>query len=154
MASTFDVEQYENMIMEQESETKVTPFPEGQFEGMIQGHDLRGFSREDSSKSLLLTVNWLINDPPQSYLDESGNDEAVVRQQVWINLTSNGSVSYKGDNAALGRLREVLGYNKPGQQFNFGMLDGSGPALLTVAQRTNAETGDVYSNVVKCAPVS
>lgn len=154
MASTFDVTMYEEMVTEEASETKITPYPEGEYEAMCSGVSLQGYQGDDGRKSIRLDVQWKMLDPEASYLEESGNEEAVVRQNVWINLTTDGGISYKGDNVALGRLREALGFNKPGKPFNFQMLDGAGPAMVTVSQRTNPETEDVYSNVVRVKPVS
>jgi hypothetical protein len=75
-------------------------------------------SKKDSTKSgVVLEVIWSIED--QGVKDTLGRDKVTVKQGVMLDMTPDGSGldMGKGKNVSLGRLREALNMNQPGQRF-------------------------------------
>lgn len=106
-------------------------------------------SKADPSKSgIALDVIWEIDD--ESVKTFCNRDKVSVRQGIMLDLTDSGSLDIgKGKNIALGRLREALGLNRPGEPFSFSMLEGQ-YAGIHIAHRIDGE--NVYVDVKRVVP--
>lgn len=143
--SAFDVENFMNLTVEGENSTKREPCPEGEYMGIIKKVDIRPWQSKDGSKSgLTLDVTWDIDD--QGVKEALGKTEVTVRQGIMLDLTEQSGLDMgKGKNVSLGRLREAVNMNVPGQAFSFAALPGAGPAKVKVTHRVDGE--DVYDEI-------
>jgi hypothetical protein len=145
----FDPQSFLDMTVDGTNDTKKQPVPVGDYQAIVDKVDCRTWqSKADPSKSgLTLDVTWSIED--QGVKDLMGRDKVTVRQGIMLDLTEAGGLDMgKGRNLGLGRLREAVGLNVPGQPFSFTMLTGR-MALVNVSHRVDGE--DVYDEVKKVA---
>lgn len=142
--SRFDPEVFLNTEVQQAMETKFTPVPVGEYPAFIDEITLR-----EVKDSPILRVVWAIPDPELA--QKLGVEKATVNDDVWLDVEENGSLQFGPNrNVRLGRLREVLGQNNPGQAWNFRMLQGAGPVIISVGERFNNQTGEgPYATVDK-----
>lgn len=149
--SAFDPDLFLAQTVEQANDTKVVPCPAGEFMGIVKDFKARQWtSKKDPSVSgVALDITWSVDDQGvKTLLDR---DEVTVKQGIMLDMTEQGGLDMgKGKNVGLGRLREALGLNVPGQPFSFPMLAGR-IAKLTVSHRVDGE--DVYAEVKMVAKV-
>lgn len=137
--SAFDPDQFSAMSVEGQNDTKYVPVPEGEYAAVIT----KKVFRPTDKGQLILDVTWKIDDA--TVAEAVGMKEPTVRQSVFIDRLENGSLDMgKGKNVKLGQLREAVGLNKPGQVFNFNMLEGRA-ALIKVKHRQYE--GDTFADV-------
>lgn len=131
--------------------TRLDPVPQGEYSAIIQDISFREIEikrGEQAGKTrLIMSVSWeLLDSELKAKLDRIPR----VRQDIWIDQDDSGDIDYsKGKNVGLGRLREALGQNAPGQNWSPGMLKGAGPALLVVTERPDDNNADIIYNDVK-----
>ena len=121
----FNPDQFLDMQIEGQNDTKIIPVPAGEYTAMIEEVKVRQWqSKADPSKSgLTLDVQWSIDDA--SVKELLGRDKVTVKQGIMLDLTDAGGLDMgKGRNIGLGRLREALDLNQPGRPFSFTMLTG------------------------------
>lgn len=141
--SAFDPDQFLAQTVEQSNDTKVIPCPAGEYPGYIKELKVSTGNGKDGSTWASLNPVWVIDD--QSVCEFLGREEVTVKQSIFLDLTDSGTLDMgKGKNVGLGRLREALGLNTPGQAFSFPMLVGR-PAKLTVTHRVVGE--DIYGDI-------
>lgn len=149
--SAFDPDQFLAQTVEQANDTKIVPCPAGEFMGYVKDFKARQWtSRKDPSNSgVALDITWSIDDQGVKQLLD--REEVTVKQGIMLDMTEQGGLDMgKGKNVGLGRLREALGLNVPGQAFSFPMLSGR-VAKLNVAHRVDGE--DIYAEVKMVAKV-
>ena len=149
--SAFDPDQFLAQTVEQANDTKVVPCPAGEFMGYVKDFKARQWtSKKDPSNSgVALDITWSVDDQGVKQLLD--REEVTVKQGIMLDMTEQGGLDMgKGKNVGLGRLREALGLNVPGQAFSFPMLSGR-VAKLTVSHRVDGE--DVYAEVKMVAKV-
>lgn len=139
----FDVDSFMNTEVEEANSTEFVPIPEGEYMAVID----KAEPKVTQGGKPFISVAWK--------LDAPGNEEAnekTVYQTVWLDITNAGSLDFgKGKNVSLGRLREALGQNTPGQRWNPGMLAGN-VAKVSVKQQPDRENPEViYSRVMQVA---
>ena len=121
----FNPDQFLDMQIEGQNDTKIIPVPAGEYTAMIEEVKVRQWqSKADPAKSgLTLDVQWSIDDA--SVKELLGRDKVTVKQGIMLDLTDAGGLDMgKGRNVGLGRLREALDLNQPGRPFSFTMLTG------------------------------
>lgn len=141
----FDPNQFLDIQFTEANDTKIIPVPVGEFTAVADKAECRTWqSKKDPSKSgVTLEVTWAIDDPGVKEL--LGRDTVTVRQGVMLDLTDEGGLDMgKGRNVGLGRLREALGLNVPGQPFAISMIPGR-VAKVKVDHRIDGE--NVYAEV-------
>lgn len=142
-----------DMLMEQNFEeansTTRLPVPEGEYPGIVKDVKIREVQRKDGSGSFpMVDVTWLLDS--DELRETMGRPEITARQSLMLDITANGSLDMgKGKNVALGRLREALGMNVPGQGFSFAMLNGAGPAKVMVKHRMNEQDPEIVYDEVR-----
>ena len=121
----FNPDQFLDMQIEGQNDTKIIPVPAGEYTAMIEEVKVRQWqSKADPLKSgLTLDVQWSIDDA--SVKELLGRGKVTVKQGIMLDLTDAGGLDMgKGRNIGLGRLREALDLNQPGRPFSFTMLTG------------------------------
>ena len=137
--------------------TQLDPVPKGEFLALSEPVTQESFQSFDikkgenaGKKGWRLNVVWKITD------EAAGEYKGrKVRQQLWLELTSDGAGidMGKGKNISLGRLREALGQNTNGQPWNPSML-GSQPARISVVQRLDDnDSSKIYNDVEAVAKI-
>jgi len=147
----FDPQQFLEAQVTEANDTKSIPVPEGDFVAIIKEAKARQWtSKSDSSKSgLALDVVWSIDSPEVKTL--LGRDEVTVKQGIMLDLTEHGTLDMgKGRNIYLGRLREAVGLNTPGQAFSIMHLPGRA-ALVSIKHRVDGD--DIFADVKAVAKV-
>lgn len=145
----FNPEQFLDQQFTEANDTKLVPVPVGEYTAIAGEVKCRQWqSKADPSKSgLTLDITWEIDDPAVKEL--LGRDKVTVRQGIMLDLTDSGTMDMgKGRNVGLGRLREALNLNQPGQAFSFSMIPGR-LAKVAVTHRIDGE--NIYAEVKSLA---
>lgn len=145
--STFNPDVFMNSEVAEAMETKFSPVPEGEYVASIDDIKVRS-----AKEAVLLDVSWNILD--DALKATMNMDKVIVRQSIFLDVEPDGRLmTGPNKNVRLGRLRQGLGQNKPGQAWNFRMLKGAGPVKITVTQRHVQKEGtdetDTYNDVSK-----
>jgi len=145
---SFDPNTFLNTSYTDANDTKVIPVPAGEYQALAEKVDIKPWSsRDGSSSGVKLEIVWdILDDNVKALL---GRDTVKVTQQQMLDLTETGAMDFsKGKNIGLGRIREALDLNKPGEPFSFGAIQGR-LAKVLVSHRINGE--DVYAEIKKIA---
>ena len=121
----FNPEQFLDTTLTESNDTKTIPVPVGEYTAVVEDVKCRQWtSKKDPSQSgITLEVIWNIDDSAVKEL--LGREKVTVKQGIMLDLTDSGGMDMgKGRNVGLGRLREALDLNTPGQPFSFSMLSG------------------------------
>ena len=142
---SFDPQSFLDMTIEGSNDTVIVPVPVGEFNAVVEKVDVRQWvSKADPTKSgLTLEVLWSIDDAEVKAL--LGRDKVTCKQGVMLDITEAGGLDMgKGRNVGLGKLRQALGLNEPGQVFSFNQIVGQF-AKVGVQHRIDGE--NVYAEV-------
>lgn len=147
MPGMFSPETLMQMTVEEGNSTVAVPVPAGEFIGVIDKIELRQWTKKDdpSIAGMALDVLWSVDDANVKALLE--RDKVIVKQGVMLELTAEGGLDMgKGKNVGLGRLRDALGLNNPGQPFGFSMLTGRA-AKIRVKHRAGDKPEQIFAEV-------
>jgi len=141
---TFDPTTFLNATFTDANDTSVIPCPEGEFLAIADKVDIKPWSKKDGSASgLKLNVLWDVQDA--GALEQVGREKLSVRQDIMLDLTEGGGLDFsRGKNVGLGRLREALDLNTPGQPFSPSMIQGR---MAKVAVKHRVDGADIYAEV-------
>ena len=145
---SFDPNTFLNATFDEANDTKVVPVPVGEYQALADKVEVKTWSTKDGSQSgIKLEIIWdILDDNVKALL---GRDTIKVKQDQMLDLTESGAMDFsKGKNIGLGRIREALDLNTPGQPLSFGQIQGR-LAKVLVSHRVNGE--DVYSEIKKIA---
>lgn len=138
-----------NLFLEQSfveaNSTKVLPVPEGEFVAIIKEIKPRQWAKKDdpSVGGVCLDVVWNIED--ENLKAQLDRREITVQQGVMLDFTDSGTLDMsKGKNVGLGRLREAVDLNQPGQAFSFTMLPGR---MAKIAVKHDVDGDNIYARV-------
>ncbi len=148
----FSPDQFLDMPIEGSNDTKIVPVPVGEYTAVAEDVKVRQWqAKDDPSKSgLALDIVWSIDDAGLREL--FGREKITCKQGIMLDLTDSGSIDMgKGRNIGLGRLREALSLNEPGQPFSFTMILGR-LAKVSIKHRVHEE--DVFAEVKSIAKFS
>lgn len=142
--SQFDAASFLSASISDSNDTKVTPVPVGEYMGIIEKVEARQWQSKDGTKTgITLDVTWLIED--SGVKEFLGRETVTCRQGIMLDVTPQGGLDVsRGKNVGLGRLREAVGKNNPGEMFSFEMLPGLS-AKVSVQHRIVGE--DTYAEV-------
>lgn len=135
----FNPEQFLDTQVTEANDTKTIPVPVGEYTALIEEVKCRQWqSKKDPSMSgLTLDITWSIDD--QNVKELLGRDKVTARQGIMLDITESGTMDMgKGRNVGLGRLREAVNLNTPGQPFTFSMLPGR-VAKVNVTHRVDGD---------------
>ena len=143
----FDPNAFLDMTVTDANSTVSIPVPVGEYVAVPTEVKARTWqSRDGSSSGIALDILWEVDDA--SVKEFLGRDKVIVKQGLMLDLTESGALDMgKGKNIQLGRLRESLDLNKPGEPFAFSMIVGR-PAKVRVEHRVNDKnTDEVFAEV-------
>lgn len=144
----FDPNTFLEMSTQDANSTVAVPVPAREYTAFIEKIEARQWqSKDDPTKAgMALDIHWNIDDA--AVKAELERDKVTVKQGIMLDVTDSGGLDMgKGKNIGLGRLREAVGMNTPGQPFSFRMLEGK-PARVSVKHRPDANKPDViYAEV-------
>lgn len=145
---SFDPNTFLNSTYEEANDTKIVPCPVGEYLAIADKVEVKPWaSRDGSSSGLKLAILWDIQSDDAKAI--VGRDSVKVPQDQMLDLTDTGALDMgKGRNVGLGRLREALGMNAPGEPFSMGAIQGR-MAKVVVSHRPNGE--DLYAEIKKVA---
>lgn len=145
---SFDPNTFLNSTYEEANDTKIVPCPAGEYLAIADKVEVKPWaSRDGSSSGLKLAILWDIQSDDAKAI--VGRDSVKVPQDQMLDLTDTGALDMgKGRNVGLGRLREALGMNAPGEPFSMGAIQGR-MAKVVVSHRPNGE--DLYAEIRKVA---
>jgi len=151
-ALTFDPASFLTQETSDQMDTQFVLIPAGEYPAMISKVDAR---QQQSTKDpaevwTILDITYVIDD--QGVREETGLPEPSIRQSLFLDLDPLGKLDTgKGKNVNLGRLREAVGLNQPGQAFSFGALLGQA-CIVAVAHTPDKKDPEItYANVKKVA---
>lgn len=151
---SFDPTQFLDMQITEANDTVARPVPVGEYTAIITAYELRSWAAKDdpSKTGLALDLKWEIDSP--ELVAELGR-KPTVKQGIMLDMSPDqtGLDMGKGRNVGLGRLREAVGKNRPGQPFSFSMLPGNA-ARIVVSHRVDKNNSEnVYSEVKSVAAI-
>lgn len=142
--SVFDPSSFLDATVTDAMDTKLIPVPAGEYPAIVDKCEISQWRSEAKGTSgLKAAITWAIDDP--SVATVTGREKNTVRQDIMLDTTPAGTLDVsRGKNVQLGRLRDAVGLNLPGQPFSFRMLEGK-PAKITVSHREHE--GNLYAEV-------
>lgn len=148
--TTFDPTTFLNQTFDEGNSTVSVPVPEGEYMAIADNPKIETWQKKDGSASgLKLALDWVIQD--ETLAAELGRKEVKVRQQQMLDLTETGQLDFgKGKNIGLGRLREAVDLNTPGQPFAFSMIGGRAAKVL-IKHRIDGD--QIYAEVKAVAKI-
>ena len=136
----FNPEEFLDQQITESNSTVTTPGPTGEFIAVPTEVKSRQWTKKDdpSITGIALDIIWEIDSAEVKALLE--RDKVTVKQGIMLDINEAGQLDMgKGKNVGLGRLREALGLNVPGQAFSFNMIAGR-PAKVVVSHRIDGES--------------
>lgn len=140
----FNPDELLTSVFEGANSTSSAPIPEGEYNATCSKVEIRSWqSKTDPNKGgYILSTTWEIND---DISESTGRDRNSARYEIFLDITPEGKLDMgRGKNTRLGKLREAVGLNQPGQSFSFTMIEGQS-ANIYVAHRISGE--DVYAEI-------
>lgn len=107
------------------NDTSIIPCPVGDYPLTIVKLKPRPWAKRDDPtvNGVALDVTFEVNDEEVKVTCQ--RDKVTVKMGVMLDMTDDGKLDEgKGKNVALGRLREAVSLNNPGEKFSFNMLLG------------------------------
>lgn len=123
----FDPQTFMDATINDALDTKVTPCPVGEFPGLITALKAKSGTIANGERAGqewgALDVTIEIEDAGAKSI--TGRDKVFSHMFVMLDLTPEGMLDLgKGKNVKLGKLRDAVGLNVPGQTFSFPMMVG------------------------------
>jgi hypothetical protein len=121
---SFDAQAFLDSSVSGQNDTKLIPVPIGEYPAVIEKVSPRPWQSRDGTQSgIALDIFWSIEDANvRAFV---GRESVVVKQGLMLDFTPDGKLDMsKGKNIGLGRLREAVNLNNPGQSFAFNQLPG------------------------------
>lgn len=145
---SFDADSFLNQTVTSPLSTSIPVCPEGEYRGIIQDLATREFTYKSGDRAgmtgVALDLTWEIQDEA---LKTQFGFAPKVRQSFLLDFTESGGLdAAEGKNVGLGRVREAVRQNKPGQPWSPNMLRGQG-AIVLISHRMDGD--NIYADVKK-----
>jgi hypothetical protein len=147
----FDANQFMQSSSSEAFDTKFQTIDAGEYTGTVAEVTPKQFEskKEPGTYFTVLEIKWNLQ-LTAADIEKLGRDSASVRQTIFLDLNEQGNMAIgKGKNIALGRLRDALGQNVPGQSWGPGNLIG---AAGVVTVKHNMRTGEPFPEVDHVTP--
>lgn len=150
--STFDAANFLNTVYTDSHATQYVPIPEGIYPAMTGVPNVvNGNSKKDGKPWFRLDLPLIIDDANVREL--LGRDEVRSKFSIMLDVENGALANGPGRNVQLGRLRDALGLNEPGQEFTLQMLGGRS-CKAAVSHRAHPDRqGEVIAEVNELAPL-
>ena len=152
---SFDADAFLASSVTEANSTQLIPCPIGEYPAIISKLAPRQWASQDGTQTnTVLDVFWLIEDAGAKA--SCGREDVTVKQTVFLDIsTATGGLDMSaGRNVPLGRLREAVGKNAPGEPFSFAMLPGL-MAKVSVNHRPDKDDPSImYAEVKMVAKLS
>lgn len=146
----FDKEAFLSQGTTEAGSTTYPTVPDGDYPAVIDKVDYNEVKGEQGIAPQLL-VFWHLQSPQLESI--TNMKKSVVRQTLWLDLLANGGFDMsKGKNVSLNRVRDAIGQNVPGQQWNPKMMVGR-PGVVRVTTRS-APDGRMFNDVSQVAKMA
>lgn len=145
----FDAATFLETSVDEANDTKLIPVPVGEYTAVVEKikADTWQGRKDPSMHGVKLFVTWMIDD--QNVKALLNRDKVTITQDVMLDTLPNGGLDMsKGKNISLGRLREALGLNVPGQPFKFSDLNGR---VATIRVINEPYEGEMYAKIKEVA---
>ena len=151
--AAFDPAKFLSATIVGANSTESIPVPVGEYPAVLDTIKADTWKSKDGTKSgHKLELHW--NIPDAALREHVKRDQVVVRQSIMLDLVLDGSGNpvidtAEGKNIGIGRLRDALGRNNAGEEFNLNSLIGQ-YAKVSVTHRTN-DAGSIFPEVTAVA---
>lgn len=144
---SFNPQEFLDAAVTEANDTKVIPVPQGEYLAVIDKITPRTWQSKDGTQSgIALDILWIIED--QGVKDFLGRDTVNCKQGIMLDLLPSGALDMsKGKNIGVGRLREAVGLNTPGQAFSFQQLPGQMAKVLVKHRLATDGSDDIFSEI-------
>lgn len=144
---SFDADSFLQASVSESNSTALIPCPIGEYQGIISKIAPRQWQSKDGTQSgVALDVFWLVEDA--GVKATCGREEVVVKQGLMLDTNPQGGLDMStGKNVGLGRLREAVGKNNPGESFSFAMLPGLMAKISVTHREDKNDPSIVYGEV-------
>jgi hypothetical protein len=151
---TFDPTSFLMQETSDQMDTQFTPIPAGEYPALIKKVEARQTqsTKDPSEVWTILDITYIIDD--QGVREETGLPEPSIRQSLFLDLLDGKLDTGKGKNVNLGRLREAVGLNEPGQAFTFDALVGQACIVSVKHVPAKDDPEIIYANVGKVAALA
>jgi hypothetical protein len=152
----FSPETFMNAVFNEANDTKIIPCPVGEFPAQILEVTPKSgiISKGDRAGETWarLDVSWETSD--HAACAATGRERVRVRQGIMLDLTPNGGLDFgPGRNVQLGRLREAVNLNQPGQPFSPAMFVGRSARISVAHTLDNRDNVTIQAEVRNVAPL-
>lgn len=148
----FDPKTFAQMTFKEANSTKIIPVPAGDHAATITKYEILAWAAKDDASKNGLKMNIFFNCDDPAVAAQTMRDQNVVRHEFFLDLNEVGLDMGEGKNIKLGRLREAVGLNRPGEPFSFDMLVGQ-RAMVAVTHRLTAD-GDPVAEAKSVAKLA
>lgn len=149
MNQPFDPNAFLNATFNDSNDTKYVLTPVGDYLGQIEPLDDKSFEvgEKDGKQWARLNLRITVHGD-ERIKTATGLDKRTLRGQIFLDLTPAGGLDFgPGRNIQLGRVREAVGLNIPGQPFAFNMLGGK-MVKFSVGHRVDPkDASKIYEDV-------
>jgi hypothetical protein len=142
---------YSHLLEQEVSDPNSTQFeqcPEGEYLARLDDFELKAAEWTDKQtgeprSAPTLRITWHILD--EGIKAQLQMDPVRVQQDLFLDVDEGtGALSTdKNKNIMLGRIRQAVGLNEPGQAFSLPMLKGSSPATVRVAHQPDRNNPEI-----------
>jgi hypothetical protein len=145
---SFNPQEFLDASVSTANDTKIIPVPMGEYHGIVEKVAPRQWQSKDGTQTgVALDIFWMVEDA--GVKEFLGRQSVTCKQGIMLDMTPQGGLDMStGKNVGLGRLREAVGKNTPGEHFSFAMLPGLS-ARIAVNHRIVGD--DVYAEVKSVA---
>lgn len=148
--SAFNPEVFLSQEVTGANETKFTPPPEGDYKSFIDDIASGG----DYEGQPIINVTHKLLDDTGKLAELMGLAEPTIRDSIFLDIDNSGQLAFgPNKNVKLGKYREAAGQNDPKMKWNFNMLRGVGPLVISVIHTWKNGEGP-YAKITKVVKAS
>jgi len=144
MSDVFDPVQFADQVITESLDTKLVPIPIGSYQAVAEKFQIRqnAGKKDPTQVYVSLDITWEILD--ENVKAAINRDKATVTQGILIDIDNGRLAVGPGKNIGLGKLREALSLNIPGEPFSLAMIPGRMAKVTIMHEPYN---GEIYSKV-------
>jgi hypothetical protein len=145
---TFDPASFESQTTNDESSTSLIPIPAGEYNAQIEDYKFtQGTSKKSGDTFTSMNITYRLLDDNGEIAQRIGR-EPKIQQSYFIETTPQGGFDFaKGKNVWLGKIREAVGMNIPGQTFTFALLKGQVLRVNVIEDPQKDDPTTIYNRV-------